>query len=434
MGTRFQLLLRGCVPLSICVGIALEARLPAAESGNEQTARFAAAVDALHHPDFRARQQAYKSLARGGAAAAPAIEAAARAGDRETRDRAIALLLSAALSRQKDAVQAGRQALEQLAAANDDSLRRIAGKALEQLQAAKAVRAIEEIQARGGTVTSTTGVDLDLEGPFAIQIGSQWSGGDEGLSLLADLGNVTWLSLHTAPITNAGLVHLERLQALEQLYLGYSRVTGEGLARLELPKLRVLSLHGLAVKDADLERLPELPHLQELVLNSTLVTDEGLVHLAKHASIHKLWLEQTKITDKGLVHLQRLPGLETLYLQETLTAGPGLADLKPLSNLRFISFKRVTLRPDSLRHVAQLTQLEILGLDDTNVTDEQLAELTPLRNLRTLWLSKTRVTDRGAEHILKLPALQDLYLHGSQITEAGADRIREQLPRCNVGR
>lgn len=434
MRTGIHLMLRGCLLLMISWGAATELRLPAAESDDEVKARYAAAVDALHHHDFRARQQAYKTLMKAGSAAVPAIEAGARNGNRETRDRAISLLLAAALSGQRDAGQAGEHALEQLVAAKDDSLKRAARTALDELKGAKIVRAIDRIHALGGTVTSTTGVDLDMEGPFAVQIDNTWTGGDEGLSLIADLGNVNWLKLQTAPITSAGLVYVASLKELEQLNLGYSRVTGEGLALLELPKLRQLLLHGLALNDADLERLPDLPHLQELALNNTLVTDEGLVHLAKFASIHKLWLENTKITDKGLVHLQRLPGLETLYLKDSHTAGPGVADLKSLSNLRFISFKHVTLRPDSLKQISQLTQLEILGLDDTNVTDEQLAELSPLRNLRTLWLSKTQVTDRGMEHILKVPSLQNLYLHGSRVTEAGADKIREQLPRCNVGR
>jgi len=434
MRARIIFAILGWLLLLICGSALLPMRLMAAETAADPAAKYAAAVDALHHRDFRARQQAYKTLAEAGAAAVPAIEAGARGGDRETRDRAISLLLSAALSRKKDAGQAGEQALEQLATAKDDSLKRVASIALDELKGAKLVRAIDRIHAFGGTVTSSTGVDLDLEGPFAIQINNQWTGGDEGFALLPDLGNVTWLSLQSAPITSAGLVHVARLKDLEHLYLGYSRVTGEGLARLDLPKLRLLSLHGLPIKDADLKMLPELPQLQELVLNDTLVTDEGLAHLGKYASVSKLWLENTKITDKGLVHLQRLPGLETLYLQNSLAAGPGLAELKPLSNLRFISFKHVTLGPDSLKHIAQLAQLEILGLDDTNVTDEQLADLAALKHLRTLWLSKTRITDRSVEHILKVPSLQNLYLHGSQITEAGADKIREKMPNCNVGR
>lgn len=434
MLSRLQSVFRLGLPLVLSLVGAAQPTLRAEEQRNDKPANYAAAVAALNHPDFRTRQQAYKTLAEAGVAAVPAIEDGARDGNRETRDRAISLLLGAAMSRQKGVPQAGERALEELAGAKDASLKRAALTALEELKGAKIVRAIDRIQDFGGTVTSTTGVDLELNGPFAVQIENQWTGGDEGLSPLVDLGNVTWLRLHTAPITNAGLVHVARLPGLEQLYLGYSRVTGDGLALLHLPKLRVLSLQGLALKDAELKQLPNFPQLQDLVLNDTLVTDEGLAPLAKYASINKLWLENTKITDKGLVHLQRLPGLEMLYLQNTNTAGPGLADLKGLSNLRFISLKKATLRPDSLKHVAQLTQLEILGLDDTNVTDDQLADLVPLKNLRTLWLSKTRVSDRGVEHLLKIPSLQNLYLHGSQITEAGADKIREQMPRCNVGR
>ena len=430
MVTRFK--------FAICCGLfgvtLVASILPAAEPTAPAKDKYAAAVEALHHRDFRTRQQAFKTLADAGAAAVPAIEAAAQSGDRETRDRAISLLMSAALSRKTDAAKAGEQALGELAAIKDNSFQRVARAAVAELKEAKLVRAIDKIEAFGGTITSTNGVDLDLEGPYAVQIGNQWTGGDEGLALLADLGNVNWLSLQAAPITSEGLVHVARLKDLENLYIGYTRVSGQGLARLDFPKLKVLSLHGLALKDADLKLLPELPQLQELVLNDTLVTDEGLAHLGKYPSINKLWLENTKITDKGMVHLQRVPGLETLYLQNSRAAGPGLADLKPLSSLRFISLKHVTLQPDSLRHIAQLTQLEILGLDDTNVTDGQLADLAPLKQLRTLWLSKTRISDRGVEQILKLQALRDLYLHGSEVSETGAEKIREKIPGCNVGR
>ncbi|MFN0020830.1 MAG: hypothetical protein ACKVP0_21430 [Pirellulaceae bacterium] len=433
MASKTQSAFRLLLPLALFLGAAATS-LHAEETPLDKQAKYAAAVADLHHPDFRTRQQAYKTLAEAGVAAVPAIEAGAREGNRETRDRAISLLLGAALSRQKDVPPAGERALVQLAETKDKSLQRSARTALEELKSAKVVRAIDRISELGGTVTSATGVDLELQGPFAVQINNTWKGGDDGLALVADLGNVTWLSLQASPVTNAGLIHVARLQELEQLFLGYSRVSGDGIARLNLPKLRMLSLQGLPLKEADLKQLPELPELQELVLNDTLVTDEALVHLGKFASINKLWLENTKISDKGLIHLQRLPGLETLYLQNTRTAGPGMVELKPLSSLRYISFKKATLGPDSLRHIAQLQQLEILGLDDTNVTDEQLADLVPLKNLRTLWLSKTRVTDRGVDHLLKIPSLQNLYLHGSKITEAGAEEIREQMPRCNVGR
>lgn len=434
MVSRQQSVFRLRLPLVLCLAGAAHLTSFAEDQRDDKQANYAASVAALDHPDFRTRQQAYKTLAEAGAAAVPAIEDGARDGNRETRDRSISLLLGAALSRQKGVPQAGERALEELAGAKEASLKRAALTALEELKRTKIVRAIDRIQDLGGTVTSTTGVELELNGPFAVQIESQWTGGDEGLSLLVDLGNVTWLSLQAAPITDAGLESVARLKSLEQLHLGYSRVTGEGIARLDLPKLRLLSLHGLALKDADLKQLPALPQLQDLVLSDTLLTDDGLVHLSKFASISKLTLDGTKITDKGLHHLQRLPGLESLLLQNTSAAGPGLAELKGLSNLHYISLKRSTLRPDSLKSLAQLTQLEILQIDDTNVTDEQLADLVPLKNLRTLWLSKTRVSDRAVEHLLKIPSLQNLYMHGSQITEAGADKIREQMPRCNVGR
>lgn len=413
-----------------------DAPLAASAVGDEKAPlSYEEAAARLQHRDFRVRQQSYKLLAEAGAAAVPAVLEAARGGDRETRDRAISLLLSTALSRRKEASQAGEIALESLVSSADGRMVRAARTALAELKGSKVMRAIDRIHGLGGTVTSTTGVDLEPEGPFAVQINDKWTGGDESLSLLSDLDNVTWVSLEGSPITNEGLVHISQLTELEHLFLGYSRVTGEGLPRLgKLPKVKRLSLRGLSVKDTELASLPEMPLLAELGLDDTAITDEGLIHLEKFASVTKLWLDNTKISDKGLVHLQKLPALETLYLQRTDVAGPGLEDLKTLSGLRYLSLKRVRLRPGTLAHIAQLSQLEILGLDDTNVTDQQLAELMPLKHLRTLWLSKTPITDAAVEHLVRLKSLQNLHLHASQVNEAGADKIREQLPGCHVGR
>jgi len=167
MVSKTQSVLRLSLPLALFLCGAAATNLHAEETPLDKQAKYAAAVADLHHPDFRTRQQAYKTLAEAGAAAVPAIEAGAREANRETRDRAISLLLGAALSRQKEVPQAGTRALEQLAAAKEESLKRAARTALEELKGAKVVRAIDRISELGGTVTSATGVDLELQGPFA---------------------------------------------------------------------------------------------------------------------------------------------------------------------------------------------------------------------------------------------------------------------------
>ena len=53
---------------------------------------------------------------------------------------------------------------------------------------------------------------------------------------------------HQSP--SAGLVHVARLKDLETLYLGSSRITGSGLARLDLPK-PALRRQMLPIKDFD---------------------------------------------------------------------------------------------------------------------------------------------------------------------------------------
>src|SRR6476620_3550752 len=93
-------------------------------SQEQASTRYEVSAASLSHHDFRVRQQAYKALADAGAAAVPAVVTAAQRGNRETRDRAISLLLAASLSRQKEASQAGERGLVQLAAAQDEQLTR----------------------------------------------------------------------------------------------------------------------------------------------------------------------------------------------------------------------------------------------------------------------------------------------------------------------
>ncbi len=82
-------------------------------------------------------------------------------------------------------------------------------------------------------------------------------------------------------ITDAGLVHLEGLTSLQELYLYNTEITGVGLVHLA-----------------------GLTSLQELCLNYTRVTDTGLVHLEGLTSLQRLNLKNTQITDAGVAKLR----------------------------------------------------------------------------------------------------------------------------------
>ena len=68
---------------------------------------------------------------------------------------------------------------------------------------------------------------------FNVQIGEARAGGNEGLATLADLGQVPWLSLEEAPVSDAALVHVAKLAdcGLTRLFLGTAEFAVRGCRR-----------------------------------------------------------------------------------------------------------------------------------------------------------------------------------------------------------
>jgi len=389
-------------------------------------------VAELGSDSFATRQRATQELETAGPEVIPLVAEAVRSGDAEVRMRALGILLAQSLSREPVRREKVRAALAGLISSSDPQAARFARGASDRIREVTAALAAAELTRLGATIMP---VENSSPLKYNVQIRQTWSGGDERLSLVTELGEVPWLSMENAPVSDACLVHVARLTSLNKLYLGSSRIRCDRLGELApLKQLEYLSLKQLPLDDAKLATLPVFPYLRYLGLDGTQISDQGLVHLARYPQLQTLWLDQTKITDAGLVHLKPLVNLRTLFLPGTRTAGPGLAELKHLPSLSYLSLKEAKLAPDSLKHIGQIEQLETLGLDHTNVTDDQLADLAGLTQLRILWLSKTEVSDAGLEHLKALKSLQVLYLHGSQVSAEGAEELRKALPQCHVAR
>jgi hypothetical protein len=390
----------------------------------------------LRSPDFATRQQATRTLERLGAGAIEELALAATAADAEVRGRATAILMSKALSSQVESRRAVRQALQALGQSADRETRNRAQATLARVKETAAMAAAAELTRLGAVLMPVPG---GLPGAYNVQVGANWTGGGERLSLLAELVDVPWLSLEGAQIGDDVLPHIARLGERgggpTKLFLGNSRLSGARLASLApLARLQYLSLKQMTVTDAELAALPEFPELQYLGLDGTRVTDSGLEALGRYGQLQVLWLDNTRVTDAGLFHLQPLANLRTLYLPGTACSGPGLAALGNLPALTSLSLKGVRLVPDSLKHIAHIEQLESLGLDQTNVTDEQLADLAGLSKLRILWLSSTQIGDEGMVHLQPLQSLQVLHLSDTEVTAEGAADLQNALPNCQVTR
>jgi hypothetical protein len=388
----------------------------------------------LGSSDFAVRQRATVALEEAGPEVIPHVAMAAASTDAEVRSRGQAILLSHALSPRREQRTAARQALEALAGSSLVRPAQVARETLQRVREVASSAASAELTRLGATVQAVlTGEPLT----FNVQVRASWSGRDERLALLADLGEVPWLSVENAPVTDAALDHIARLggpqRGLAKLYLGASRIEGLSLEKLApLVRLQYLSLRELPIDDARLAKLPDFPELQYLGLDGTRISDAGLAHVARYTGLQVLWLDNTSVSDRGLAHLKSLTNLRTLYLPGTRVAGPGLAELRHLPSLTSISLKGAKLAPDGLKYVAQLEQLESLGLDQTNVTDDQLAELTGLHRLRILWLSSTQVSDAGVEHLQSLRGLQIVHLSDTDVSQEAARELQRALPNCQV--
>lgn len=140
---------------------------------------------------------------------------------------------------------------------------------------------------------------------------------DDGLTIVADLPLLERLTLGTAT-TDAGLVHVKNLLALQHLDLTRTRITGRGLSHAgQLPALLYLALAFTQVADEDLAQIKGLPQLVCLDLSGTPVTDAGLTHLKELPSLATLLLVNTRITDAGLQRLADCRRLKWLFVQDT---------------------------------------------------------------------------------------------------------------------
>jgi len=413
----------------VAIASLMQSRLQA-QTPREEIQRW---IEELGSGKFAVRQRATMELKSAEVEAIPLIAAAAVPADAEVRSRTIEILLAQALSPRPELREAARKAIAELERADDSRRKPIAHAAFKRLHEALATAADAELTRLGATITPMIG------GPpqtYSVQLGQNWAGGNERLSLLPDLGDVWWLSMESAPVSDTALTQVARLtgknQPLKRIFLGNTGITGSGLPHLApLNRLVYLSLKQLPIDNGRLATLPDFPELQFLGLDGTRVSDDGLKTVARYPRLQVLWLDDTAVTDAGLVHLKPLKILRTLSLPGTHAAGTGLAELRHLP-LTTISLKGAKLNADSLKHVAQLEQLETLILDQTNVTDDQLADLIGMERLRNLGLCSTGVTDVGLEHLKSVRSLQALYLSETQVSSEGPAELRRTLPKCEV--
>ena len=118
---------------------------------------------------------------------------------------------------------------------------------------------------------------------------------EQHLSLLGFLTDLKKLDCNACPyVDDATLLAIVKLQRLEELNLGGTRVTDEGLRLLpRLPKLERLYLWRTTITNDGMRSVVAVPALKHLNLWDTAIGDEGLKHLEDSKSLRRLCIGQS---------------------------------------------------------------------------------------------------------------------------------------------
>lgn len=256
---------------------------------------------------------------------------------------------------------------------------------------------------------------------------------DADLARLRGLAELGRIDLTDTPVTDAGLVHLQKLVSLAAVHLHGTRVTDRGLACLRgLSKLQGLGLTRTAVTGSFLEHFQGHPALVVLELDSSQVNDQGLQWLKGLPHLDRLQFSHTRITDAGLAHLQHLRKLHSLHASDVHVTNAGLESLAALQELENLELCVTQVTGAGLKPIGKLRNLTRLLLKDTPVDDEGLRHLQTLAKLEYLCLVRTQVTDQGLGHLASLSRLNRLEVQGTAVTPAGAASLKSALPDCDI--
>jgi hypothetical protein len=88
------------------------------------------------------------------------------------------------------------------------------------------------------------------------------------------------------PITDADMDQIASMKGLEVLALADTKVSGEGIAKLEgMPRLNELNLMNCSITDGDLEHFLTMPNLRIVYAAGCSVSDMGIQSVVSRFSM-----------------------------------------------------------------------------------------------------------------------------------------------------
>lgn len=181
------------------------------------------------------RERATESLAQAGPAALAPLAIAADSQNLEVATRAVRAMFEISQAAEGQNARVALEAIAKLE--NRPGDRGTAESILNGLREREAIALVKDL---GGIIEREYEVDGELQ-VLQLRLGVDWKGGDEKLSLVADLKSLRYLMLHGTPVTDNGLAQLHDMKQLIQLQVYGTNATPEGATKLReaLPSTEV---------------------------------------------------------------------------------------------------------------------------------------------------------------------------------------------------
>ena len=143
--------------------------------------------------------------------------------------------------------------------------------------------------------------------------------GPQGIDALKGMTQLQWLHLNSTDIQDESIDTLNSLTGLEWLEIDYATLTNAGLKRLQLPRLKQLSLDGCkGITDDGLANFESMPALEMLMLGGTGVAGVDLTPLANLPNLKEVRLmgNQFRGNDQSIQALKaKLPNCEVVIMR-----------------------------------------------------------------------------------------------------------------------
>ncbi|MGB6483280.1 MAG: sigma-70 family RNA polymerase sigma factor [Candidatus Acidiferrales bacterium] len=287
--------------------------------------------------------------------------------------------------------------------------------------------------------TSITDRGLERLGEFPLF--AKWKDRRHDLSLMNFQHHPTYLWLNMkAPLTDAGLAHLGKLDGLSALNLfattGHapfddtnSQVTFAGLSALiELANLRWLGCCARLCSDKAMQCFASMPNLRFLMCQDAVSGDNGFIALSRSSSVEFVWGRRChNLRSAGFSALRNMPKLRGLAVSCRNVGDTGLATLPQFVALR--QFMPIDVPDASFKYIGQCKQLEDLYcMYCPEATDEATHQISSLR-LKTYQAFNLRITDESLRILSKMDSMEHVGLFNcTGVTDLGVAGL-SALPR-----